>query len=278
MGKRKSLARQVQEALQGKLCIGESKAAAKKQGTAQGGIYSWSTYRAYIKHLNYFATYCKSAHGCRSLGECKGYAGDWLETRRDLSPYTVKLEAAALRKLYGESLDLPPTAPRKRETVTRSRGSAVRDRNFSAANNRDLIAFCRSTGLRRHELETLHGDQLFIDDTGDAYLLVKGKGGRVRLAPIVGDVSAVVDRCINAGGGLVWGRVNSNADIHQYRADYCKTIYDQHARDLDRLPQSDRYYCRNDRKGTIFDRRAMLAASRALGHNRINIIASHYLR
>lgn len=37
-------------------------------------------------------------------------------------------------------------------------------------------------------------------------------------------------------------------------------------------------YCRGDRKGTWLDKNAMLMASKALGHNRISIIASNYLR
>ena len=37
------------------------------------------------------------------------------------------------------------------------------------------------------------------------------------------------------------------------------------------------YYCRNELKGTYYDRKALFAASRALGHNRESIVADHYL-
>lgn len=37
------------------------------------------------------------------------------------------------------------------------------------------------------------------------------------------------------------------------------------------------YYCRKDLKGTAYDRKALFAASRALGHNRESIVAEHYL-
>ena len=37
------------------------------------------------------------------------------------------------------------------------------------------------------------------------------------------------------------------------------------------------YYCRKDLKGTAYDRKALFAASRALGHNRESIVADHYL-
>jgi hypothetical protein len=38
------------------------------------------------------------------------------------------------------------------------------------------------------------------------------------------------------------------------------------------------YYCRSDLKGAVYDRRALFAASRALGHNRETVVADHYLR
>lgn len=277
---RKSLTRQVQEALTELLCVGQSKHDAKKKGTAQDGIYSWSTFRTYMKELNYFTHYCKQQHGCRTLDECKPFAAEWLQSRAGLSPYTQKLDAAALRKLY-QGIELPETAARKRENISRSRSTASRDANFKPEHHQELIRFCRSTGLRRSELEHLRGSQLYLDDDGSAYLLIKGKGGRVREAPIVGayeDVQAVINRCLSAGNDLVWGKVNTNADIHSYRADYCHTVYDLFARDLEQLSKNERYYCQGDRKGTIFDRRAMLEVSKALGHNRINVIASHYLR
>ena len=35
------------------------------------------------------------------------------------------------------------------------------------------------------------------------------------------------------------------------------------------------FYCRNDLKGTVDDRRALFEASRALGHNRETVVAEH---
>jgi len=69
----------------------------------------------------------------------------------------------------------------------------------------------------------------------------------------------------------------SRADIHSYRADYCKSVYNLYARPIAEIPKSERYYCRNDLKGVVYDKRAMVVASRTLGHNRISIIASNYL-
>ena len=38
------------------------------------------------------------------------------------------------------------------------------------------------------------------------------------------------------------------------------------------------YCCRGDLAGVWYDRKAMLIASRNLGHNRVDVIAGHYLR
>ena len=40
---------------------------------------------------------------------------------------------------------------------------------------------------------------------------------------------------------------------------------------------SSAYYCRSDRKGVVYDRRALFEASAALGHNRETVVAEHYL-
>jgi hypothetical protein len=111
---------------------------------------------------------------------------------------------------------------------------------------------------------------------------IKGKGGRLRDCPIVspkeGVVEAVVERIRNTPAGQnVWGKIPSRADIHSYRAEYCKTIYSLNARPIDQIPKSERYYCRGDLKGIVYDKRAMAIASRALGHNRVSVIVGHYL-
>ena len=38
------------------------------------------------------------------------------------------------------------------------------------------------------------------------------------------------------------------------------------------------YHCRSDRKGTAFDKEAMIKASEALGHSRLDVVAGHYIR
>lgn len=279
----KSLVRQVQERLEDQLRIGQSKYAAQKsEGTQHPeGIFSYETFRTYMKHCNYFAAWAKEEHGCRSLDAARPYVDEWLASRSGLSASTVKMEASALAKLYGCSTrDFVATRSRHRADITRSRGEAARDRHFSKEKNAELVNFCRCTGLRRAELESLRPDQLQQREDGAYFLEIKGKGGRVRLAPIVGtqeQVQAVVNR-IQAAQGKVWGKVHSAADIHAYRAEYATRVYEMHARPVDEIPKDAAYHCRGDLKGVVYDKAAMRIASEALGHNRISVIAGHYIR
>ena len=243
-------------------------------------IYSINTYSTYEKHNNYFLAYCEDK-GCKTLAQCREYVPEWLNGRiqQGLSPYTVQTEAAALGKLYQcpvseFGVDIPT---RHRGDITRSRGVADRDRGFSLEKNSEIINFARGTGLRRNELESLTKEQLRYREN-EAYLVVKGKGGRTREAPIVGPHRQEIIDKIERSEGLVWDKVPSHMDVHGYRSDYATAIYTAYSRDISQIPYKERYYCRGDRKGEIMDKSAMRMASEALGHSRLEVVAGHYIR
>lgn len=242
-------------------------------------IYSYRTYGNYVKHINYFLVWCEESYHCKTLKQCREHVNEWLQERIDsgLSAYTLKLEAAALGKLYQEpSKNFTPTPSRERGSITRSRGYALRDAGFSLEKNAEIIAFCRATGLRRAELEALKGSQLLEKPDG-YYIAVKGKGGRYRESPVIGPhAEEVAERMRLAGNGKVWTKVPSHMDVHSYRSEYATAIYCAYARNP--IPKEDRYFCRGDRKGTVMDRKAMMLASQALGHSRIDVVAGHYVR
>lgn len=334
----KSLIHQVKETLDSKLAIGQSKYAAKLDGTYTRYIYSWDTYRSYLKHACYFVRWAKEqpvdhalGHKPRTLAECRAFAERWIQygIDRDLSSYTLKLQVSALAKLYGcTSKDFAVVTPaRKRDNITRSRGNVKMDKHFSLSANKDLIMFCRCTGLRRAELAQIRGTDLIVED-GQYYLNIKRgtKGGRPRVSPIVGsndEIETVKNLCIQAGNDKIFPNPSKNADIHSYRAAYAQRIYDSYKReykdfkterliiyknhvvdsyttksgrrDESKFPHlyvdvcgrkkmlpgykdvSTAFYCRSDRKGTVYDRRALFEASCALGHNRETVVAEHYL-
>ena len=119
-----------------------------------------------------------------------------------------------------------------------------------------------------------------------------GKGGRERVSPIVGKNAAqIVERIRNTPNGeKVWQHIHQSADIHGYRAEYATDIYRAHARPIEEIPydrvnkgtgrkfQSDVYTCRKDESGKKLDKKAMLICSKALGHNRIEVVANNYIR
>lgn len=282
---KRSLLQQMTDTYQDKLRIGESKHAHKIAGDATDYIFSWSTYKAYTKHARYFLTWAKSKYKCKTLAQARQFADEWLQLRIDegKSAYTIKLELAALCKLYGDTAaDYIPTPPRLRKNIVRSRRQAVRDAHFSEANHADFCEFARSTGLRRAELKALTGDKV-LQENGEWYIIVNkmSKGGRPRKAPIVGNVSKIVGMMQAAGTGKVFPKVPNGADIHSYRAEYATQVYLNHARPLELIPREDRYYRRKEMRGRPpLDRRAMGYASVALGHSkgRVSVVGEHYIR
>ena len=297
-----SLTKQIQDVFDSKLAIGESKYQDKLEGKktfnditalTQDKIYSWATYKSYMKQANYFAKYCKDTYGCRTLEECKSYVDEWLQKQIEegKSAYTQKLRACSLAKLYNcKSTDFIKTEVRNRENISRSRGVKVRDKHFAEHKHKDLVEFCKSTGLRRKELRVLTGDKLVYKKEEDKYYIkvdAGAKGGRERLAIIIGNVESVVERMKSVGTNKVFDKIPLAADIHSYRADYATAIYKAHARPIEELKcnlgikggnTGDVYVCRGDLKGVVYDRKAMKVASKALGHNRISVIAAHYIR
>lgn len=282
---KQSLLQQMTAVYQDKLRIGESKHAHKIAGDATNYIFSWSTYKAYTKHARYFLTWAKSKYKCKTLAQARQYADEWLQLRIDegKSAYTIKLELAALCKLYGDTAaDYIKTPPRLRKNIVRSRRQAVRDAHFSEANHADFCEFARSTGLRRAELKALTGDKV-LQENGEWYVIVNkmSKGGRPRKAPIVGNVAKIVSMMQAAGTGKVFEKIPNGADIHSYRADYATTVYLMHARKTEDIPKEERYYRRKEMRGRPpLDRRAMGYASVALGHSkgRVSVVGEHYIR
>ena len=209
----------------------------------------------------------------------------------------------------------PPT--RHRSDIQRSRGHTRSDRHFSEKNHSELVDFCRGTGFRRNVLEKLESKNLWTQDdlihkklclekkselssTDQRTLSIitdalhtfpnykfflyheKDKGGKYRFSPIIGEhTKAIVRRIRNTlPGQKVFLYVPKAADIHSYRADYATALYRElYAKScsINELSYKDRYYCRGDEKGKVLSKPVMQKVSKALGHNRISVIAASYL-
>lgn len=154
----------------------------------------------------------------------------------------------------------------------------------------EAIPESRRTPIAQNRLRTLQDARLF---RGKYFTLVRnGKGGRARLSPITGKNTAqIVERIKNTPPEeKVWKHVHKSADIHGYRAEYATAIYRTHAREIKDIPydrvnrgtgrryQSEVYVCRKDEAGKKLDKAAILVCSKALGHNRISVVANNYIR
>lgn len=91
-----------------------------------------------------------------------------------------------------------------------------------------------------------------------------------------------------------WGaetkRIPRTCTKQAYRAEYATAVYKAHARAIEDIPydkvnrgtgkryQSVVYTCRKDEAGKKLDKATMLVCSKALGHNRISVVADNYIR
>ena len=315
MPRKYGLTRQIARVFDQKMAIGQSKKDDRdafrdgdKSRDPSQKIYSYETKHTYLKQTIAGAKWIKAnCENIRTLDDVRAHLGDYFAAKNDAwSASTRTTVVSAFAKLYGitapelrEELGLPERE-RSYKDVTRSRSDAARDYGFSEEKNSDLIDFARSTGLRRSELETVRGSDLREKSNGDFEIYVKGKGGRERYAPVIGDadrVARVVEMCRAADKGKVFERVHSHADIHSYRRDYATEIYESRARsfaDCKADPfynqehrnsdgsrggyDRDSVYHFRDGSGGWLDKKAMRAASEALGHSRISVVGEHYIK
>lgn len=259
-----------------------------------------------------------------------------LYTEGKLSAATIKTQTSAIHFLFeldkGDSEFYHPPKMERSE-IKRSRNS------IPGSGIRKLDDFGRATGLRTFkELEVLHGgecvtyselEEIFKDlndkrasgvelsrEEDDKFhaaqaalqfknkeffvIVRKGKGGKLRFAPIMGtndEVEAVVNRIIRTPAkSRVWGGIPHSTfermGEHALRAEYASRIYHEYALPIEELEQmKDRVnagsgyayssrilVCRKDKKGLKFDRHALGLCAVALGHSyfRTQDVIDHY--
>lgn len=257
-------------------------------------IHSQGTYETYKKRIDAFCNWCQ-IEGVKDVSEArkrvKDYLG-WLEHDEyvQTSAWTIKTAGSVLAKVFECGInDFGYTYPKKqRKDIKRSRLITERDKHVSKIHNEELIFFCKSTGLRRMELEKIRGrythkgvtqDTVFQDEDGVWRIRVIGKGGKYREAEILGDakqIQRVVSLIQTAGDSKVWAKVHDKLDVNALRAEYACDIYRKYARNLNECHKEERYHCRGDQKGQQYDKSAMQKASKALGHSRVSVVANNY--
>lgn len=250
------------------------------------GIYSFQTCDSYKAEGIKFAHWARDEKGCRTLEQARQYVPEYLQRNisEGKSAWTVRLRASALAKIYGcRTTDFGVELPtRHRENIHRSRVEREHDRHFSTQNNRDLINFCKGTGLRRKELSTLTWRDIYRGEDGRIYVHVdRGKGGRSREVPVLRAYEQHIwnmrERAAMEGRERVIEKIPQRADVHSWRREYAMERYRELERERDQEDMRDRerYYHRRD--GRVLDREILREVSRDLGHNREDVIARHYL-
>lgn len=229
-----------------------------------------------------FAEWCKDTHGCKTIEAAKPYIQEYLDLRinKGLSSWTINLDASAIAKMYGCSTkDLKLILPeRKRKDIKRSRKSCGHDKHVSKKNNKNIIDFCKGCGLRRHELAQLKTENILTEGENVYIEVLQGKGGKRRIVEVLPKFREHIKSYQNGKTGeYVFKEIAQNLDIHSYRASYACELYKSLERPLDSLIREQKYFCKGNMKGTVYDKKAMLKVSKMLGHNRINVIASNYL-
>lgn len=265
--------------------MGSKRSKDKAEADTKNKIYSKATFETYKQQFRHFADWLEKAHPeAFTLEDARGFVDEYLRHLIELerSAYSISTAKAAIAKIMGvEATQFIATPPRLRADIKRSRGVAERDKHISDKKEEELARFTSATGLRRKEMTMIRAEDLFFEN-GQAYLNVdKGtKGGKSRVAKIVGKTEAEtkeIVKWIQSKEGRLFYKLSSNYDNHYYRATYANRLYNQLKRDIADIPTEDKYIMRKDRAGEVYDKQAMLQVSRALGHNRISVIAQSYL-
>lgn len=265
--------------------LGSKRSEDKAEAETKNKIYSKATFQTYKQQFKHFADWLEKAHPeAKTLEDARAFVDEYLKHLIELerSAYSISTAKAAIAKIMGvEATQFIATPPRLRADIKRSRGEAVRDKHISDKKEEELARFTSATGLRRKEMTMIKSDDLFFEN-GQAYLnITRGtKGGKSRVAKIVGkteEETKEIVEWIQSKQGRLFNKLSSNYDNHYYRATYANRLYNQLKRDIDDIPTEERYIMRKDRAGEVYDKKAMLLVSNALGHNRISVIAQSYL-
>lgn len=291
MGNRKGIIYAALERLDALMAIGtsrrEAKQAAREAGEpawafTTGKIHSYQTRTTYQQQILTFIDWARETHGINRLERLDERADElataYLSERitQGYSPWTLLTQRSALRLFFSNpelaaDVDLPR---RTRERITRSRQPAVRDQDIQPEHWQPLINFVLATGLRREELRDLLVRDIFRDAQGQLVVEVRrGKGGKVRRVEVFPGREDAVMRLVEGREpqAHVCERLPGSLDIHALRRQFAQELYMYYSGRPLPSPEG-----RLDPKEV--DREAARKVSEALGHHRVDIIFTHYIR
>lgn len=253
-------------------------------------IHSFQTYETYKKQIKAFADFLKQPEiNVRKITDItpvhvKTYL-EFCQARGD-STYSLNTYAAAITKVTGIKRDKIgfKFPPRKRETITRSRGESKSEKKLNMDNYRDVEALGKACGLRRREAQSLLYKDIKVTDKEIKINVRNAKGGRPRTVTANKTYEAELRKVIRLKGShapnehFINYKITKSLDIHSLRAEAAKALYKElvDARGPKKLTHEEEYRTR-DGTGRVFDREILLKVSHFLGHNRLDVAVKHYL-
>ena len=314
MGRKKDVERLFHQTLSDKTSFGQSKKLAKQDlgfGQSTYKIYSVNSYKTYLKQCTQYAKWLKEEKGINKIDDInktEQYAIEYIQKRLDdgKSIYTVKMERSALGMLYGKQIDikLPSRTP---DQITRSRKETKNDRYITRDGKyKDVFTISIATGSRRKDISKLCVNN-FREVDGKLYVFFeKSKGGRDRLTPVLEkyekDVRDIIEQAKADGKTRLFNHIPKEIDVHGLRREYCQGLYDeikdnkelrneilknyperrelktQKDKDGNTVTKEIKSDVYKDRNGNVWKRDDIYVLSQALGHNRLDVSITHYLK
>lgn len=316
MGRKQNIENLFHTNLKDKISFGQSKHADKVNqnltfGESTYKIYSYSTYNTYLKECVAYAKWLREEKGINKtddINKTEQYSREYLQNRLDsgMSIYTIKMERAALGMLYEKKIDFELPI-RDSKNITRSRRQVEGDKHYSENGKyRDVFTIARATGGRRSDLSRLTVNS-FVERDGHLYVqFQQSKGGRDRLTYIRSEyeqeIRDIIQRTKESGKERIFDKIPNKIDIHSYRREYCQGLYmeikdnlelrddilknypprreykTQKDKDGNSYTQEIKSIFYKDRDGNIYDRDTIYVCSQCLGHNRLDVSITHYLK
>jgi len=268
---------------------GVSRHAKKQKGVFSmqtNTIHAKDTYKTYRQQSKAFSKYARETLNIRRLKDLKlTDVGVWLTYRQECgdNPSTLKTRAAAMAKvLQCSSTDFGFKCPiRKSEDISRSRNDVKMDDRLNEEIHVDILTVAKGTGMRRVELQRLKPSQLEIRDRQAYITNVHGKNGLIRTVPVLKKyndvVIAIISKCETEK--IFSKKIPSYIDIHSYRGEYAKSLYDQILAEKKARGEEVKldYHTRGAVKISV-SREIAAQVSPALGHKRISVTITNYLK
>ena len=260
------------------------------------GIFSIGTMETYRQAMIPFAEWL-SAYNVKNANQITpDLASKYLQEREasGLSAWTVSRDLAAINKAMGYDLSKKELglSERHKTDISRSRNETENDkRKFSKY--QDHIAIAKACGCRRSSITKITPTDCIRNANGTVIgIRVVEKGGKERIAPILNShketVTEIVDR-LSDGDKPLFSNYDSHIDNHHFRAEYCADLLEQLTQEHnenkpwfggDLQPEHYIHLSRRDAQcGDTYrgyPTEVVAAVSGAMGHNRLEIIFSHY--